>query len=67
MFLFLFFINSQFLNITYKIGWDLNAVIQTTDVEILVSQADGGVTVEIVGWAPIEDQACVIPKLPEGE
>lgn len=42
-------------------------MIQSSDVEILVSQADGGVSVEIVGGAPIEDKARVISKLPERE
>lgn len=42
-------------------------MIQSSDVEILVSQADGGVSLEIVGGAPIEDKAGVIAKLPKGE
>lgn len=46
---------------------NLNAMIQTSDVEILMSQADRGVSMEIVGAPPIEDSAGVIAELPEGE
>lgn len=42
-------------------------MIQTSDVEILVSQADRGVSMEIVCAPPIEDSAGVIAELPEGE
>ena len=42
-------------------------MIQTSDVEILMSQADRGVSMEVVGAPPIEDSPGVIAELPEGE